>query len=127
MDMTIELAVEAAADAGFKGTVYVTQVALRAPSGGLIVLAKVASHQTVDCSSYMQAVNSIDSLISFALYQGVTMSRPAACAAVWSVPDGATLQMALDNVGCEISVEAAERMESWGSQFRKAVRGGPRR
>lgn len=98
------------------GLAYVTSVGLRTPSDRVVVLAALASHQRVDCSDYGAALASIDRLISMALYAGISIDRPAACAAVWSVPDGAPIEMAFDNLGCSLSSEAADRMERWASE-----------
>ncbi len=123
MDMTPELAKEMAAESGIP---YVMEFSMRVPSSGrLFSVAKVAKHRTVDCSDYRAAVDSIDNLISLALYRGLTVTRPQACAAVWSVPDGAPLEMALDNVGVELDPNAADRMEQWGVASRKNLKGIP--
>lgn len=125
-EMTDELSREMAA---MTGLAYVTRVSLRAPSGNLICIAETASYQRVDCSEYSAALASIDGLIALGFRRGMTVDRPSACAAVWSVPDGAPLEMALDNVGCELPVAAAEQMERWAAERRATVRAfkrGPR-
>lgn len=111
------------------GLAYITSVGLRLPSGKALVLAKLERHQLVDCSDYSAALASIDSLISMAMYAGIAIDRTSACAAVWSVPDGAPLEMALDNLGCELYAAAADKMEQWAAERRasaRAYRSGPR-
>lgn len=106
---------------------YVTQRALRAPSGRLVVIEKLERRALVCCETYSDALYTIDHIVSEALYAGIACTRPQACAAAFSVPDGAPIAMALDNLGCALSEAAAEKMEAWGKNARRLDRKyGPR-
>lgn len=104
------------------GIPYVTAFGMRLASGKVVRLAELPSHECVNCSEYSEALASIDALISMAAYSGLTVNRVEACAAVWSVPDGAPLAMALDNVGCELHPDATDKMERWAAQRRATVK-----
>lgn len=99
-------------------TFYPVSYIMTAPAGGKVNLLKPEATDRVDCSSYHSALDTIERIISEALHAGIQCTRPEACAAAWSVPDGAPIAMALDNLGCTISDAAAERMESWAKHWR---------
>lgn len=99
-------------------TFYPVSYAMTAPSGRKINLLKFDESDRVDCSSYHSTIDTMERIISEALCAGVACTRPEACAAAWSVPDGAPIAMAVDNIGCTISDAAAERMELWAKQWR---------
>jgi hypothetical protein len=113
-----------------KEITYVTFEALRAPSGKLVTVFELPAHKRVNCETYGDALRTIDAIISDALYAGLPCpTRPEACAAAFSVPDGAPIAMAVDNLGCTLSVTAAEKMEQWAQVSRaneRAFRRGPR-
>lgn len=53
------------------------------------------------------------------MYAGLPApSQPEACAAAFSVPDGATIAQTLDNLGCPLSGAAATQMQVWAQQSR---------
>ena len=91
---------------------------------------ELPAHKRVNCATYSDALRTIDDIVSEALYAGMSCpTRPEACAAAFSVPDGAPVAMAVDNLGCALLPAAADKMERWAKIARSnnaAFRAGPR-
>lgn len=100
---------------------YITTESYTLPSGRTVEISSTLPHQTVDCSEYSSALATIDRIVSHCVYRGESCTRPEACAAAFSVPDGAPIEMAADNVGCELSDAAAQFMHA-GAQGRRVTR-----
>jgi hypothetical protein len=112
-----ELVTELQAELGF--TFYPTSITLTSPSGRAVQLLQFTSSDLVDCNSYHNTQDTIARIISEAMYAGLPApSQPEACAAAFSVPDGAPLAQALDNLGCSLSETAAAQMQAWARQHR---------
>lgn len=98
------------------GVFYVIELALRSPSGKRIVLR---TNRTVSCATLEDVRTTMRDIISYELYAGrPAPTEPEACAAAWSVPDGAPIAMACDNLGCALSEGAGARMDAWQAQER---------
>ncbi len=117
--LTTDLATWASKESGIT---YVTSVALRAPSGRLIELGTLAQHERVDCSSLFALRATMTAIVSAVLYSGGTCTLPEACAAAYSVPDGAPIAMAADNIGCVLSDGDAAQVATWQTAERAAIR-----
>lgn len=103
-------------------TFYPTSNAMTTPSGKKVELFHLNDGDKVDCSSYYSTIDTVDRIISESIYAEIPCTRPEACAAAWSVPDGAPISMAIDNIGCQLSDAASERMGSWARQQRSMRR-----
>ncbi len=126
----IELAPKVTTDSNelMLGDMYVTRVTWGVDADNTI--SQRVEHPSVICTkTYNDAMYTITMILSEALYSCIPCDRVQACAAAFSVPDGAPFLMAVDNIGCELNDDAAEFMHRGAAAARankRAFARGPR-
>jgi len=115
MPLTSEMQIEASQASGIS---YVTSIAIRVASGRLVDLACLEASALVDCSSLWALRSTMERIMSDGLYAGMHPMLQECCAAAYSVPDGAPIAMAVDNIGCALSDAAAGQVASWQAEER---------
>jgi hypothetical protein len=89
------------------------------------------SNLPVETDSYHATLSTIDRIVSECMYDGIPVDRPSALAAAYSVPDGASVWMAVVNLDIAIRpsdeiCERHERLRQKHGATVKAFRRGPR-